>query len=123
MRRKALIHHHRPTGTPAQGVYPALRKTWHLHYCRHRDCRTVYDDYDCEDVATNGLCHEHRGLARPVWDTTRDPQPCCFGNTYQVLDPGELIRQRLAGPGPWFKCRTCARSHGWPCNDPNERNR
>lgn len=121
MRRKAVIQHLPPSRTP-QGVYPELRKTWHLHFCRERDCRTVYDDYRCDDVSVNGHCHHHRGRQRPVWDMTRDPQPCCYGNTYQVVSTDELVRQRLAGPGPWFKCRTCARSHGWPCNDPNERN-
>lgn len=114
MRRKAVIHH--ATGkvklTP-QGALSQVAKSWHLHFCSNRECRITYDDYKCADVAKNGRCHRCRGLERPGWDMSRDPHQCCVGNCVQVTDPDEIVRYRLAGPGPWFQCKTCARCHGW----------
>lgn len=121
MRRKAVIHHRtgRAALTP-KGALTEVGKSWHLHFCANRNCRLTYDDYACADVTKNGRCHQCRGLRRPGWDTSRDPQPCCTGNCFQVVDADLIVRHRLAGPGPWFKCKTCARCHGWPCS-PNER--
>lgn len=114
MRRVALINY--KATTRVVDVSRELRASWHLHFCRERECRVVYDCYGCEDPAVNGRCHACRGLRRPVWDASRDPRPCCHGNCSQVTAKEELVRYRLAGPGPWFKCHTCARCHGWPCN-------
>jgi hypothetical protein len=122
MTPRPAIHYKPASRTAPKGIYTELDKSWHIHFCVNRECRQTYEDYRCEDVSKNERCHDCRGRERPGWETSRDPKPCCYGNTYQVVDKAELIRQRLAGTGPWFKCRTCARSHGWPCHDPNERN-
>lgn len=108
---RTLIHYHkkRTPKTIAQRKGKA-----HLHFCVERDCRLIYEDA-CEDVASNGRCHTHRGARRPIWMSARDPQECCIGNCEMVADPDELHRYRLAGPGPWYQCKTCARTHGWPC--------
>lgn len=120
MRRKALIHNRTGIAQTPQGAFTQVGKSWHLHFCSNRDCRIVYDDYRCDDVTKNGRCHRCRGLERPVWDASRDPHECCVGNCTQVTQPDEIVRYRLAGPGPWFQCKTCARCHGWLCS-PNER--
>lgn len=119
MGRRELIHHKtgKPMLTP-KGALTQVGKTWHLHYCVNRECRQIYEDYDCADVGKNGRCHDCRGaVSRPNWIAARDPHPCCTGNTQQVTDPAEIVRYHLGGPGPWFQCQTCARCHGWPCND------
>lgn len=116
---RQLVHYNRTASavTPG-GVYRELRTTWHLHFCADRDCRLVYEcgPGDCPDVSKNERCRLCRGLRRPIWVAARDPQECCIGNCLQVASPDELLRYRLAGPGPWFQCKSCARCHGWPCN-------
>ncbi len=110
MKRKAVIKH-KPT---VRGLsLSTLAGTAHFHFCEHRDCRLIYEDA-CHTPEVNGLCQAHRGIRRALM-TVRDPQECCIGNCAQVLDKEQIIRHQLAGPGPWYQCRTCARCHGWPC--------
>lgn len=118
--RRQLIHHRTGTRRPSD-VGRDLAKTWHFHTCADRDCRVMYECYGCDDATKNGRCHACRGLRRPTWDLIRDPQPCCQGNCVLVTSKDQLVRYHLAGPGPWFQCKTCARCHGWPCNNPPER--
>ena len=100
----------------------------HSHFCRDRECRNWYEDA-CSTPEKNDLCHtcipmERRDRSapeRPRWAVARDPRECCIGNCAQVTDRTEIKRYSLAGPGPWFQCKTCARCHGWPCATPNER--
>lgn len=122
MRRKAVVHHRTGHAKTPQGVFTELAKTYHFHFCVNRDCRQFYEDYRCEDPSKNKRCHQCRGLETPLMYEPREPRDCCWGNTEVVTRPENLIRFKLAGPGPWFQCRTCARCHGWPCNDHNERN-
>lgn len=103
-------------------LHKKLANTGHAHFCNDRSCRQIYD---CLDVRThqcetrvNGRCHTCRGLEAPVWTQVRAPQPCCVNNVRQVTDRDELYAHRLGGPGPWFKCKTCARCHGWPQGRP-----
>lgn len=114
---RSLIHYKVGTAATSVDVSRKLAETWHLHFCSDRDCRLVYEcaAHECPDVAKNTRCPLCRGQIRPAWVSARDPQECCLGNCTQVTRPDELIRYRLAGPGPWFQCDTCARSHGWPC--------
>lgn len=121
MRRRAVIRY-RPSGKVASlaDVYRKLQDTWHLHFCINRDCRVIFECNHCTDVAKNVRCHRCAGRERPQHADARDPKDCCLGNCRQVTDKEDLLRYRLAGPGPWFQCTTCARCHGWPCN-PTER--
>jgi hypothetical protein len=98
---------------PQQKTLASLRDGAHFHFCSEDDCRLIYEDA-CRDVTSNGLCHLHRGGRRPVWVSARDPQECCIENCRAVIGE-DLVRYKLAGPGPWYQCRTCARVHGWPC--------
>ena len=98
--------------TPA-GVFKKLAGKAHLHACTNLDCRAVYED-NCSDPALNGRCHDCRGLRTPMWVRARAPHPCCVDNTEMVAGTDDLIRYDLAGPGPWFQCRTCARCHARP---------
>lgn len=110
MKRKAVIKH-----LPTQRSFSlsGLAGKPHFHFCRERDCRLVYEDR-CGEPEENGLCQLHRGLRRALI-AIRDPQECCIGNCVQVIEKEHIFRYLLAGPGPWFQCRTCARCHGWPC--------
>lgn len=86
----------------------------HWHFCSNRECRLLYEDR-CEEIDRNGRCHGCRGARRPIWVAARDPRECCIGNCTQVLAVEQLVKYALAGPGPWFQCKTCARCHGWNC--------
>ena len=117
--RRQLIHYKTGHNATLAEVFTKLASIWHLHFCVNRECRLTYECNGgvgfCADPSKNGRCRPCRGKTRSGWDGTRDPQECCHGNCEQVTDKAELIRYRLAGPGPWFQCKTCARCHGWPC--------
>lgn len=110
---RQVIHYKSAEKTPAS--ISQLKGKFHLHFCADRECRLVYTDA-CEDVRTNGRCHIHRKMRRPIWVSARDPQECCIGNCVTVTDVKRLVKYGLAGTGPWFQCTRCARAHGWPCN-------
>lgn len=111
--RRQLVTLYRTETISMPGLYKKLRSVPHLHFCSDRDCRLIYED-NCNTPETNERCQNCRGTTRGLM-VPRDPQECCIGNCVQVTDPRELRRYSLAGPGPWFQCRTCVRSHGWPC--------
>lgn len=113
MRRKAVIKT-LPVNKTRDPSLAKLVGRSHFHYCTNRDCRLIYED-SCDTPEVSGECSPCRGRARPVWDADRDPQECCLDNCKQVTFRPDLITHQLAGPGPWFQCQTCARSHGWPC--------
>lgn len=101
-------------------LYSKFRTLGHKHFCADRDCRRVYQclavvflPNGCPDPRRNARCAPCRGGALPAYDTT-SPRACCRNNVRQVTDRDELLSYRLAGPGPWFKCKTCARCSGWP---------
>lgn len=117
VRRKALVHHKRAEGRV--GV-SELASEWHVHACVNAGCHLTYRDHGCEDVNANGECTACRGLRRPSWESQADPRDCCVDNTDLIVGKSERLIQRLAGPGPWFRCRTCRRAHPWPVT--HERN-
>ena len=108
-------------------LYSELQGTWHIHFCSNRSCRLTYEctglnkakKTNC-DVRRNGRCQKCRGVNRPLWVAARDPRPCCVNNVRQVTDRTELRRHRLAGPGPWYVCRSCLRPTAWPQGHPTE---
>jgi len=112
MRRKAVIKT-QPARKTTAGVSQLAGKG-HFHFCANARCRLIYEDF-CDTPETNRTCPPCRGIRRAVWMQSRDPRECCTSNCRQVTNPDDLIRYQLAGPGPWFKCQTCARCHGWPC--------
>lgn len=87
----------------------------HAHGCV--ECSRRYTDR-CRDPGENGLCQLCRGLERPRWETSFEPGDCCPEFSVLVRDSETLGRFNLAGPGPWFKCRACARTHPF---DPKEK--
>lgn len=101
----------------AASVETKLARKWHWHQCSDRDCRTVYD-CRCATPLLNGLCHQCAGYSVPEWARNRRPCACCLANCVQVTRADELIRYELAGSQPWYQCRTCKRSHGWPKGAP-----
>lgn len=105
-------------------LYKKLTTLGHKHFCSDRSCRRVYDCLDvafihwCEEPRRNGRCQVCRGSPKPVWSDAQQCQPCCADNVAQVIDRDVILAHRLAGPGPWFKCKTCARTSGWPQGKP-----
>lgn len=101
-------------------LYKKLATAGHKHFCSDRECRTVYDCLDvaflhrCAEPRRNGRCQSCREVVVPAWSAGQQVQDCCANNVRQVIDRAELLAHRLAGPGPWFKCKTCARCSGWP---------
>lgn len=103
---------------PSAALLKKFAGSQHYHTCTAGDCRQIYG-CNCHAPAVNGRCHEHSEKPwalkeRPLGDRVRDPQPCCTDNTRQITYADVLERHRLAGPGPWFICKTCARCHGRP---------
>lgn len=91
----------------------AMSSRLHFHACR--TCRFRYS-CNCQEASENGTCISCRTHhERPLWDRNSDPQACCLipGACQQVIRGQELIRYDLAGPGPWYMCRTCHRAHGF----------
>lgn len=94
----------------ARGLPSTVRRglefrAWHFHGCT--ECGAFYSD-GCDIPLANGRCHEHRSAPRPrpAWDSFHDPLPCCATDS-QVADNGVREARSLAGPGPWWVCRTC----------------
>lgn len=108
------------TPVRAEARIRALAGKAHFHSCSRQTCRLLYS-CRCEEPLVNGRCHEHRDLRRPSHDAVRDPQPCCVENTFHVTSPEEIAAHELAGPGPWFRCKTCARSFGFRVTSPDPR--
>ena len=96
---------------------------YHLHFCSNRGCRRIYEDA-CLRAERNVNCHACQGRAQtePLWVSSRNPVACCANNVRQLMRRDERLRYDLAGPGPWFQCRTCARSSGWPTGIPETSN-
>jgi len=92
------------------GVLNRLRGKHHWHACT--TCKVRVYGCHCQATETNGRCQACRGGRRPVWELAREPRDCCLVNCKQLLSADELERYQLAGPGPWFQCRTCARCFG-----------
>ena len=98
---------------PVAAVVHQMAGKHHFHCCTTPTCKRAFG-CRCDAPETNGLCHDCRGTSRPIWEVARDPKACCVKNTKPVTNADDLGRYDLAGPGPWFQCRTCARCHGYP---------
>jgi len=101
----------KPKRSP-EAVLRKMNDSLHHHACL--GCGFRYS-CACPEAARNArcqACRDQNKRARPCWDQSTDPAECCFGNCEQVLDTDAIERYRLAGPGPWFQCKTCKRAHG-----------
>jgi hypothetical protein len=103
-------------------LYKKFQTLGHRHFCSDRTCRRIYQCLaviylrgGCPNPRVNGRCAPCRGYPVPeTFEIAWAPRECCRNNVRQITDRDELLSHRLAGPGPWFKCKTCARCHGWP---------
>lgn len=125
--RKAVINYRRTERKVSlAGVHRQLINKAHRHTCANPSCRLTFED-SCFTPERNGRCHSCRGLRRPWVErdgrTSTDPRPCCVDNTTVLSEPDDLLRYDCAGPGPWFQCGTCKRTHGHPCTDSDLLNR
>lgn len=91
--------------------FKKMRGRAHWHGCTQ--CHLAYDDA-CETPRVNGVCVDCRGgRPRSLLMRGRDPKGCCIDNT-EMVDDEVRARYKLAGPGPWYQCRICYRSHPKP---------
>lgn len=84
-------------------------RPFHAHGCEV--CSARYTDA-CDTPLVNGRCSLHRERhprPRVVWDTDVDPVECCRTNAIPANDHTREL-YALGGPGPWWICRTCART-------------
>lgn len=83
-----------------------------LHHHGCVVCSARYSDA-CLIRAVNSRCPSCRSggqHGRPRWDQDHDPRPCC--RTASVLATKEVLtKYALGGPGPWWRCRQCSRTH------------
>lgn len=90
-------------------------KEFHAHGCLA--CGRRYTD-TCGTPAVNAECTTCRtGQPPATWDRDYEPQSCCRRHAVLITTVDVLDRYSLAGPGPWFLCRECARTHPF---DPKE---
>lgn len=81
----------------------------HAHGCL--GCGRRYMD-SCPRPAQNGSCFScTTGKPMAHWDRSRMPVECCKTNAKRITDTAVLNSYSLGGPGPWFICRTCGRTH------------
>ena len=98
-----------------KAIKPTKYKAFHAHGCDQ--CSRRYTD-TCTTPSVNGRCqtcrHGRSPLEcdlRPLWDRDHDPRACCREVSKLIITAAEMERYGLAGPGPWFKCKTCSRTH------------
>jgi hypothetical protein len=77
----------------------------HHHACTR--CRRRYHDA-CETPAVDGVCNSCRTGRLSTWVAATEPRPCCLTDAMPA-DRYDRDKYLLAGPGPWWVCRTCAR--------------
>lgn len=98
----------KPKKVTQSEVDRALRGKMHYHVCIR--CGGIYWDH-CKKVESHGTCPCRTVHGRPVWLTDHDPAPCCAENV-ELMTLDRIKSYRLAGPGPWFQCKTCRRFFG-----------
>lgn len=80
--------------------------------CRRRyvcACETPADDESCSVCRSGRVSDQAK-----AWE----PKACCLEKPLKPITYAEDRKAyKLAGPGPWFKCPTCART--FPCQ-PNK---
>ena len=97
---------HRSAVTAAK---PQRVSGFHAHGCIR--CRRRYMDA-CTDSTRNAACKTCRTGEPPArWDANRLPHRCCRTAGQLMIDRDEVARYSLGGPGPWWICRTCQRTH------------
>jgi hypothetical protein len=88
-----------------------LRNKHHAHGCT--ECSLRYTDA-CDTPEENWRCLMCRsGQERALWDQNSDPDECCRTLSRQVSDAETVMRYKLGGPGPWFRCDKCSRTHSF----------
>lgn len=78
----------------------------HFHGCK--DCRGRYYDA-CAELKADGICNPCRSGIRSARQLAWAPAACCFENS-RPAEKYDRDQHKLAGLGPWFVCRTCART-------------
>jgi hypothetical protein len=82
---------------------------FHYHACII--CRGRYGDA-CATRQHNGKCNACLSGITSTYAYTLQPVPCCRRSSRPVVTE-EIARYKLAGPGPWFICGTCRRTHSY----------
>jgi len=89
-----------------------LRNKHHAHGCT--ECSLRYTDA-CATPEVNDLCLGCRTgrLERALWDVNSNPDRCCSTQSRKVTDAETVMRYKLGGPGPWYRCTKCSRTHSF----------
>lgn len=112
---------------------PGLAKTLHVHGCMR--CRHRYED-NCADPMHDALCSLCRSNGQtpdPWWPEARMPDICCLSDARSLdrnfkYDRDLMASLALVGAGPWYRCKTCGRTHpfdpsktdDYPANRPED---
>lgn len=78
----------------------------HFHGCTQ--CRGRYGDA-CSELKTDRTCNPCRSGIPSTRRAAWAPHPCC-SESLRLCEKYDRERHKLAGLGPWFVCRTCART-------------
>lgn len=78
----------------------------HFHGCI--ECRSRYSD-SCQVLKADGVCNPCRSGIPSGRQRAWGPAACCLENS-RLCEKYDRERYKLAGLGPWFVCRTCART-------------
>ena len=113
MRRKHVVKYKPTEKKVKEFSTDELKGGLHWHCCT--DCRLVYGD-SCSTADKNGRCRNCTRSEFGPFMEWKLPAECCYGGLELLTDHKIRREMRLAGPGPWFHCKTCWRAHGQPLN-------
>lgn len=100
----------RKAATPVT-VISRMAEKLHFHGCAK--CRRTIG-CSCGTPLVNPVCRPCRGLELSRYDLAREPRDCCWDACELITRPDLIETYDLAGPGPWYRCPTCARQHASP---------
>lgn len=88
-------------------VFSTLKWGGKLHYHGCTNCHLRYHDA-CHTPELDGLCPSCTTGRISAYQQAIEPRACCYVDT-RLANRDDRDVYKLAGPGPWWLCRTCAR--------------
>ena len=100
---------------PAKKPFSVAKWAGKLHYHGCIKCHLRYHDA-CESPAHDSRCPSCITGRISAYQAAIEPRPCCLTDA-RLAKKDDRERYTLAGAGPWWLCRTCARQF---TNQPKE---